>query len=154
MGGGITADNASRWLSHGADKVIVTSWLFPDGQLSMDRVRQVGYHVASFIIVMVMVEWVQMSSVVGKERLVVDLSCRRGAGAQTWFVGMFGAVPCMGCIVSKLYGSHQQVADHHVDADHCRPVGGAIPVLQRVPSARGGCGGAVPGHRPGDNPCW
>lgn len=69
VGGGITADNASRWLSHGADKVIVTSWLFPDGQLSMDRVRQ-------------------MSSVVGKERLVVDLSCRRGAGAQTWFVAI------------------------------------------------------------------
>ena len=39
-------------------KVIVTSWLFPDGAFSMDRVQT-------------------LASLVGRERLVIDLSCRR-----------------------------------------------------------------------------
>jgi phosphoribosylformimino-5-aminoimidazole carboxamide ribotide isomerase len=29
VGGGINADNALQWLEAGAQKVIVTSWLFP-----------------------------------------------------------------------------------------------------------------------------
>ncbi len=62
LGGGVNLDNARAWLDAGADKVIVTSWLFPDGIFSADRLRS-------------------LAEQIGRERLVVDLSCRRvGAG--------------------------------------------------------------------------
>jgi len=58
IGGGITAANATTWLEAGATHVIVTSWLFPDGRLDEHRLDQ-------------------LVAVVGRERLVIDLSCRR-----------------------------------------------------------------------------
>ncbi|MDD9967581.1 MAG: phosphoribosylformimino-5-aminoimidazole carboxamide ribotide isomerase [Myxococcales bacterium] len=66
LGGGITAENAASWLSAGADKVIVTSWLFVGGALDMGRVEQLAH-------------------AVGKHRVVLDLSCRR-IGPATWRV--------------------------------------------------------------------
>ncbi|KAI8318973.1 Phosphoribosylformimino-5-aminoimidazole carboxamide ribotide isomerase [Martensiomyces pterosporus] len=67
VGGGINADNAQHWISLGASKVIVTSWLFPDAEFSMERLRK-------------------MSETVGRDRLVVDLSCRKRDGG--WVVAM------------------------------------------------------------------
>ncbi|KAI0796605.1 hypothetical protein C8Q75DRAFT_741665 [Abortiporus biennis] len=65
VGGGINEKNCREWLEAGASKVIVTSYLFPDGEFSLDRLRNI-------------------SELVTKERLVVDVSCRRvGDG---WFV--------------------------------------------------------------------
>jgi phosphoribosylformimino-5-aminoimidazole carboxamide ribotide isomerase len=61
IGGGITAGNAARWLDSGASHVIVTSWVFRDGQLDGDRLAQ-------------------LVKVVGKQKLVLDLSCRRRGG--------------------------------------------------------------------------
>lgn len=61
VGGGITAANAREWLDAGASHVIVTSWLFPGGDLSTDRLRE-------------------LSALTGPERLVIDLSCRRVPG--------------------------------------------------------------------------
>lgn len=58
LGGGVTPDNAQRWLDAGASHVIVTSYLFVDSGLSMARVEE-------------------MARCVGPERLVIDLSCRR-----------------------------------------------------------------------------
>lgn len=58
LGGGITLENAERWLSAGAARVIVTSALFEGGQLSLPRVRA-------------------FASRIGAEKLVIDLSCRR-----------------------------------------------------------------------------
>jgi phosphoribosylformimino-5-aminoimidazole carboxamide ribotide isomerase len=58
LGGGIDADNAARWLNAGASHVIVTSWVFHDGHIHMDRLKA-------------------LSRIVGKKRLVLDLSCRR-----------------------------------------------------------------------------
>ena len=58
LGGGINADNAAGWIAAGAEKLIVTSWLFPDGAFAQDRLDA-------------------LERVVGKERLVIDLSCRR-----------------------------------------------------------------------------
>lgn len=58
VGGGINADNARSWLGHGASHVIVTSWVFRDGQLDEDRLNA-------------------LIRAVGRERLVLDLSCRR-----------------------------------------------------------------------------
>ncbi|KAI8071225.1 Phosphoribosylformimino-5-aminoimidazole carboxamide ribotide isomerase [Gongronella butleri] len=67
VGGGITIDNAEEWLAAGASKVIVTSYLFPGAQFSLKRLQD-------------------LSQKIGKERLVVDISCRR-QGSQ-WIVAM------------------------------------------------------------------
>jgi phosphoribosylformimino-5-aminoimidazole carboxamide ribotide isomerase len=61
LGGGITIENARSWLDAGAGKVIVTSWLFEDDDLSMARVEA-------------------LSAQVGREHLVIDLSCRAVEG--------------------------------------------------------------------------
>jgi phosphoribosylformimino-5-aminoimidazole carboxamide ribotide isomerase len=66
IGGGIRADNARAWLDAGASHTIVTSWIFPEGQLDEERLR---------ILV----------KEIGRERLVLDLSCRKRNGAY-WIV--------------------------------------------------------------------
>ena len=60
LGGGVNLENAASWLDAGASHVIVTSFLFQSGELSLERLRDI-------------------SQMVGKDRLVVDLSCRRGS---------------------------------------------------------------------------
>ncbi|KAF8592116.1 Phosphoribosylformimino-5-aminoimidazole carboxamide ribotide isomerase [Ramaria rubella] len=67
VGGGITDKNALEWLDVGAEKVIVTSFLFPSARFSLDRLRDI-------------------SSLVGKNRLVIDVSCRRKN--EGWYVAM------------------------------------------------------------------
>lgn len=57
-GGGINAQNARTWLDAGASHVIVTSWVFRQGKVDWDRLQQ-------------------LRAAIGKERLVLDLSCRR-----------------------------------------------------------------------------
>ena len=61
LGGGITAANAAAWLDRGAAAVIVTSCVFRDGLVLEDRLRQ-------------------LVRAVGRERLVLDLSCRKREG--------------------------------------------------------------------------
>ncbi len=58
IGGGITADNAELWLEKGASHVIVTSYVFHDGKLNENRLQQ-------------------LISRIGRERVVLDLSCRQ-----------------------------------------------------------------------------
>lgn len=58
FGGGVNDQNATDFLQAGASHVIVTSYLFQKGQLSAERLERIRQHV-------------------GKERLVLDLSCRR-----------------------------------------------------------------------------
>lgn len=58
VGGGINAQNANDWLDAGASHVIVTSWVFREGR----------------------VDWLRLDELVkkiGKEKLVLDLSCRK-----------------------------------------------------------------------------
>ncbi|MEZ4659512.1 MAG: phosphoribosylformimino-5-aminoimidazole carboxamide ribotide isomerase [Caldilineaceae bacterium] len=57
MGGGITPANAAEFLDAGASHVIVTSYVFQQGQIDLRRLRE-------------------LVNVVGKPRLVLDLSCR------------------------------------------------------------------------------
>ncbi|HEY5653918.1 MAG TPA: phosphoribosylformimino-5-aminoimidazole carboxamide ribotide isomerase [Pontiella sp.] len=61
IGGGITEDNASEWINAGASHIIVTSYLFQKGQISPNRLDL-------------------LLEKVGKERLVIDLSCRKKDG--------------------------------------------------------------------------
>lgn len=66
LGGGVNEDNAVAWLDAGASHVIVTSWVFRDGKLDEARLaRLVGK--------------------IGRERLVLDLSCRQRDG-RYWVV--------------------------------------------------------------------
>lgn len=66
LGGGVNLDNARGWLDAGASHVIVTSWVFRDGRLDFDRVQA-------------------LVAAIGKERLVLDLSCRQRNG-EYWVV--------------------------------------------------------------------
>ncbi len=59
IGGGIHVENAASWIEAGASHVIVTSWLFEENvRFSEGRARR-------------------LVEEVGRERLVIDLSCRR-----------------------------------------------------------------------------
>ncbi len=73
LGGGITAENAGSWIDAGASHVIVTSSLFgPDGCLIQERLNSI-------------------CDAIGRERLVIDLSCRRTSQPNekpTWHVAM------------------------------------------------------------------
>lgn len=60
IGGGITPENAKAYLRAGASHVIVTSYVFQDGAIHYDRLQK-------------------MTDVVGKEHLVLDLSCKKTA---------------------------------------------------------------------------
>ena len=58
FGGGVNLDNAASYLEAGATHIIVTSYLFEDGQFSWSRLDAIR-------------------SAVGAEHLVLDLSCRK-----------------------------------------------------------------------------
>ena len=66
IGGGINAENARGWLEAGASHVIVTSWIFQGGELDWSRLERIR-------------------DAVGRQRLVLDLSCRR-RGAEYFVV--------------------------------------------------------------------
>ena len=61
IGGGITPDNASFFLEHGASHVIVTSYVFSNGQIHYENLNK-------------------LVSTVSKKHLVLDLSCRKKDG--------------------------------------------------------------------------
>ena len=58
IGGGITRENAAFFLEQGADKVIVTSYVFRHGEIDYKNLESILREV-------------------GKEHLVLDLSCRK-----------------------------------------------------------------------------
>ncbi len=58
VGGGIRTDNALFFLESGASHVIVTSFMFSNGNLDLDKLKE-------------------LSKTTGKERLVLDVSCRK-----------------------------------------------------------------------------
>ncbi len=61
LGGGITAENAEYFIESGASHVVVTSYVFSDGKVDYDRLNA-------------------LVGAVGKEHLVLDLSCRKRDG--------------------------------------------------------------------------
>ena len=61
IGGGVCPDNAEDYLKAGASHVIVTSYVFKDGKISWKNLNR-------------------MKDTVGKENLVLDLSCRKKDG--------------------------------------------------------------------------
>ena len=58
IGGGVTADSAGTFIEMGASHVIVTSYVFHEGKIDYERLKK-------------------LTNAVGREHLVLDLSCRR-----------------------------------------------------------------------------
>jgi len=58
IGGGITAENAAEYLERGASHVIVTSYVFFEGELKYEHLQK-------------------LNKKVGREQVVLDLSCRK-----------------------------------------------------------------------------
>ena len=61
VGGGITDENAKEFIDAGASHVIVTSFVFKNGEIQMDNLKK-------------------LVEAVGKENIVLDLSCRKRDG--------------------------------------------------------------------------
>lgn len=61
IGGGINAANAKEFIDYGASHVIVTSYIFEDGKLSYERLMR-------------------LVDAVSKDKIVLDLSCRKKNG--------------------------------------------------------------------------
>ncbi|KAI9729978.1 MAG: Enzyme that catalyzes the fourth step in the histidine pathway [Cirrosporium novae-zelandiae] len=69
VGGGINDENAAQWINWGAEKVIVTSYLFPNAIFSIERLASVLHALDD-----------------DENKLVIDLSCRKKG--DKWFVAM------------------------------------------------------------------
>lgn len=62
IGGGVTAENAKEYIEAGASHVIVTSYVFRDGEIRWDCMEK-------------------LRQAVGREHIVIDVSCRTKDGA-------------------------------------------------------------------------
>ncbi len=101
LGGGITVENAGRWLERGASHVIVTSHVFHDGRLDEDRLHH-------------------LCTLTGRDRLVLDLSCRwRNDGyyvvTDRW--QKFTDLRIEGSVLSELAESCDEFLVHAVDVE-------------------------------------
>jgi len=104
IGGGINIDNAQSWLDAGASHVIVTSWVFREGRVDWNRLGE-------------------LVKTIGKNRLVLDLSCRRRG--KNYFVvtdrwQKFTEVIITPETLQKLAGSCAEFLIHAVDKEGLR----------------------------------
>lgn len=101
MGGGITPANAKMYLDAGASHVIVTSYVFRNGQVDYARLQE-------------------LLAVVGKPRLVLDLSCRK-RGEDYWVVTdrwqNFTEVPIQAATLARLAEHCAEFLVHGVDVE-------------------------------------
>ena len=101
IGGGITPQNAITYLDAGASHVIVTSYVFSNGKIDMDKLKLA-------------------KDTVGKNRLVLDLSCRK-KGDDFWIVTdrwqKFTDVSISPEILSKLADHCDEFLVHGVDVE-------------------------------------
>lgn len=107
LGGGIHLENARRWLDAGASHVVVTSYVFRHGTLDWERLHL-------------------LVQAVGKERLVLDLSCRQRGAA--YFVvtdhwQKFTTLALSGETLTQLAGFCAEFLIHAVDVEGlCRGI--------------------------------
>lgn len=104
VGGGITEENAGSFLEAGASHVIVTSYVFRDGKVDGARLDE-------------------MIRVVGKDQLVLDLSCRRRDDAfyvvtDRW--QRFTALEVNAATIALLAGQCDEFLVHGVDVEGLR----------------------------------
>lgn len=101
VGGGITPANAVSWLDAGAAKVIVTSFLFAASDFSFARLAEIR-------------------QAVGRERLVVDLSCRRRDGEYVVACNRWQTLTRLVLgpqILAQLAGDCSELLIHAVDVE-------------------------------------
>lgn len=101
IGGGITPDNAKEYLNAGASHVIVTSYVFQNGQIHRERLEK-------------------LVKAVGRERLVLDVSCRKKDGAyyvvtDRW--QKYTQTKVSESLLDELYTSCDQLLIHGVDVE-------------------------------------
>jgi len=107
VGGGINQDNAAAWLEAGASHVIVTSWVFREGRFDADRLAA-------------------LVKTIGKDRLVLDLSCRKRGGdyfvvTDRW--QKFTELVISQAVLEKLAASCAEFLVHAVDVEGlCRGI--------------------------------
>ncbi|KAF7138705.1 hypothetical protein RHSIM_Rhsim07G0247200 [Rhododendron simsii] len=70
IGGGINPENALSRIEEGASHVIIPSYVFNNGQMELQRLKELAH-------------------VVGKRRLVLDLSCRKKVWKFLTFSSMY-----------------------------------------------------------------
>lgn len=101
IGGGITADNAKEYIDAGASHVIVTSYVFSEGKIKYDNLSK-------------------LKAAVGKEHIVLDLSCRKKDG-QYYIVTDRWQVFTDVCVTKELIESLTEYCDeflvHGVDVE-------------------------------------
>lgn len=106
-GGGVTADNAADWIWAGASRVIVTSWVFREGRLDAERLTELGRRV-------------------GRDRLVLDLSCRRRAEGYVVMTDRWQKATDLvlsGAVFERLAGYCSEFLVHAVDVEGlCRGI--------------------------------
>ena len=104
VGGGITPYNADEFLDAGASKVIVTSYVFQDGFFNERHLNK-------------------MTDAVGRDRLVLDLSCRK-SGDSYYIVTdhwtKFTNVELTHETLRELAGNCSEFLIHAVDAEGLR----------------------------------
>jgi phosphoribosylformimino-5-aminoimidazole carboxamide ribotide isomerase len=104
MGGGVTPENAPGYLDAGASHVIVTSYVFREGRVDEDRLNA-------------------LLKAVGRERLVLDLSCRKRDG-EYWVVTdrwqRFTDVPVTRETLGRLAETCAEFLVHGVDVEGMR----------------------------------
>jgi len=107
VGGGVNLDNAQSWLEAGASHVIITSWAFREGKIVWERLAQ-------------------LAAAIGRERLVLDLSCRKRGGdyvvvTDRW--QKFTEVTISRETLEKLSGSCAEFLIHAADVEGlCRGI--------------------------------
>lgn len=101
IGGGITAENAKAYIEAGASHVIVTSYVFKNGQIHWENLDKI-------------------KRAVGREHLVLDLSCRKRDGSyyivtDRW--QKFTDVVLSPLLLDELSGSCSEFLVHAVDVE-------------------------------------
>lgn len=115
LGGGVTAENAAAFLEAGASHVIVTSYVFRGGKICWDNLER-------------------MVSEVGREHLVLDLSCRK-RGQEYYIVTdrwqTFTEVKLTPEVFSVLAGKCSEFLVHAVDVEG-KASGIEVPVVEML----------------------
>ena len=102
IGGGINAENAGRFLDMGASHVIVTSFVFRNGAVDEQRLSE-------------------LVKAVGRERLVLDLSCKKREDGRYYIVTdrwqKFTDVELNAAVLERFAGSCAEFLIHAADAE-------------------------------------
>ena len=101
IGGGITAENGVEYIRAGASHVIVTSYVFRDGEVLWDNLKK-------------------LVAAVGREHVVIDVSCRKKGGEYYIVTDRWQTFTRMKVTVGmleKLSGYCDEFLVHGVDAE-------------------------------------